>query len=66
VRNEIARSRCIVVPPGRRYCRGIMIELLTSAEMAQADRLAMDGGIPGIDLMENAGRMGADSVAPNP
>jgi hydroxyethylthiazole kinase-like uncharacterized protein yjeF len=38
-------------------------ELLTTAEMAQADRLTIAGGIAGIELMENAGRAVADHVS---
>jgi ADP-dependent NAD(P)H-hydrate dehydratase / NAD(P)H-hydrate epimerase len=40
-----------------------MFELLSTAEMGQADRLAIAGGIAGIELMERAGRAVADAVA---
>ena len=39
-----------------------MMELLTNAEMNEADRLTMGRGVAGIELMENAGRAVADSV----
>ncbi|MEX0752594.1 MAG: NAD(P)H-hydrate dehydratase [Xanthobacteraceae bacterium] len=39
------------------------MELLSNAEMAQADRLAVKGGVSSADLMESAGRAVADRVA---
>ncbi|MDR3420701.1 MAG: NAD(P)H-hydrate dehydratase [Xanthobacteraceae bacterium] len=38
------------------------MELLSNAEMAQADRDTIAGGVSGIDLMERAGRAVADAV----
>jgi hydroxyethylthiazole kinase-like uncharacterized protein yjeF len=40
-----------------------MLELLTTTEMAAADRLAIAGGVSGIDLMERAGVSVADAVS---
>ena len=45
------------------YPQRAMFELLTTAEMGDADRLAIAGGIAGTELMESAGRAVAEAVA---
>ena len=45
------------------FAQGPHLELLTTAEMGQADRLTIASGVAGIELMENAGRAVAENVA---
>jgi NAD(P)H-hydrate epimerase len=39
-----------------------VLELLTTEEMGRADEVTIDGGTPGVALMENAGRAVADAA----
>src|SRR6266540_3298876 len=56
LRRSRARSRGALLSPA-------MIELLTTTEMAEADRRTIASGVASIELMENAGRAVADAVA---
>jgi len=40
-----------------------MIEIVSNAEMAEADRLTIEGGTAGLTLMENAGKAVAQAVS---
>src|SRR5271166_5597217 len=62
IRNQSLRSS-ISPHPGVGYSVRGMMEILSNAEMAEADRLTIAGGVPGIALMDNAGRAVAELAA---
>src|SRR5690242_10277738 len=59
-RPEEAELAAIAAPVAR---AGTRLEVLTVAEMAEADRRTIAAGTPGIRLMEAAGKAVADEVA---
>ena len=60
------RSHAVAIEPSVRDLKPRDdLVLLTCAEMGRADAAAIAGGVPGIDLMEAAGRAVADAVTAN-
>lgn len=53
----------LLLRPRPLYDSGMTNELLSVEQMSQADQLAIDGGTPGLALMERAGKAVADHAA---